>query len=81
MGLTVSQWRAMTSEAGHGIQYFIDRTKYCLGFSDEDQICLNHGGLHKKKSSIVITLTFLTFCPKSIVFSKKSLHLKSVSNF
>ena len=40
VGLTVSQWRAMTSKAGHavGMQYFMDRTKYCLGFSD--QICL-----------------------------------------
>ena len=39
---TVSQWRAMTSKAGHavGMQYFMDRTKYYLGFSDEDQICL-----------------------------------------
>ena len=42
VGLTVSQWRAMASEAGHavGMQYFTVRTKYCLGFSDEDQICL-----------------------------------------
>ena len=60
-GLTVSQWHAMTSEAGHavGMQYFINRAKYCLGFSDKDQICL-----------------------KIMVFSKKkSLYLKSVSDF
>ena len=82
--LTVSQWHAMTSEAGHaiGMQYFMDRTKYCLGFSDEDQICLKIMVLSKKKkkrSSIVITLRFLTFCSKCIALSKKkSLHLRFV---
>ena len=98
MGLTVSQWCAMTSEAGHavGMQYFTDRTKYCLGFSDKDQICLkimvffkkkkgrvncNHSQISdflsqkhsvlQKKSSLEISVRFLTFPPKIIVFSKK----------
>ena len=72
VGLTVSQLRSMTSKAGHavGMQYFMDRTKYCLGFWDEDQISLKIM-VFSKKSSIVITLRFLTFRPKIIMFSKK----------
>ena len=80
MGLTVSQWCAMTSEAGHavGMQYFMDRTQYCVGFSDKEQICLKIMVFFKKKekSSIVVTLRFLTFRPKSIVFSKKKSSLE-----
>ena len=63
----------MTSEAGYavGMQYFMDGTKYCLGFSDEDQICLKIMVISKKKKKflIVITLRFLIFRPKIIVFS------------
>ena len=84
VGLTVSQRCAMTCEAGDavGMQYFMDRTKYCLGFSDEDQICPKIMVFSKKRSSIVITLRFLTFRPKSMVFSKKKgLHLRSSSDF
>ena len=79
-GLTVSQWCSMTSEAGHaiGMHYFMDRTKYCLGFSNEDQICLKVMvfSKKKKKSSIKITFRFLTFYPKSTVFSKKKSSLE-----
>ena len=83
-GVTVNQWRAMTSEAGHAVsmQYVIDGTKYCLGFSDEDQICLKTMVFSKKKSSLEISIRFLTFRIEIIVFFKKEdLHLRSASDF
>ena len=83
-GLTVSQWHSMTSEAEHavGMQYFMDRAKYCLGFSDKDQICLKIMVFSKKKSLLEISVRFLTFNLKIIVFSKKKgLHLGLASDF
>ena len=77
VGLTVSQWRPMTSEPEHAVGI----VGVVWDSQTKTKFVSKSWRSPKKKSSIVITLRFLTFRPKSIVFSKKSFHLKISVSF
>ena len=81
VGLTVSLWCAMISEAGHavGMQYFMNRTKYCMGFSDKDQICLKIMVFSKKKIFDCNHSQISDFSSQKLL-QTNFFHLKSVSS-